>query len=346
MNMNNYPDFGKSVERYFQKYLVKERGASKHTIKSYADTFSQMLDFLQQKIGITADTIQFDIFNRDLICNFLTWLENERHNSISTRNIRLFVLRSFFTYMIYVDPTHIDQWKSICSIKKKRCDSKPPNYLTIEGIKAILSEIDVSTIRGRRDLTMLSLLYNSGARVQELIDLTPDSIRMEKPYCIILHGKGDKIRQVPLENSIINLVKRYMEENRLAITDKQSHPLFFNSRHEKFTPMGITYLLKKYVGLAKAKFPNLIPDRISPHCFRHSKAMHLLMAGCPLIYIRDVLGHVSISTTEVYAKTDSACKRQALENGYSEIGLTTPELASWERSPKLREYLKSLGENK
>ena len=224
--MNDYPDFGKSVERYFQKYLVKERGASKHTIKSYADTFSQMLDFLQQKIGITADAIQFDIFNRDLICNFLTWLENERHNSISTRNIRLFVLRSFFTYMIYVDPTHIDQWKSICSIKKKRCDSKPPNYLTIEGIKAILSEIDVSTIRGRRDLTMLSLLYNSGARVQELIDLTPDSIRMDKPYCIILHGKGDKIRQVPLENSIINLIKCYVEENGLAIKDKQSHPLF------------------------------------------------------------------------------------------------------------------------
>jgi site-specific recombinase XerD len=343
MNTNNYPDFSSAVEKYFQRYLATERGASSHTIKSYANAFSQLLDYFKEKHKIDANDIGFELIDRDSILDYLNWIEIDHHDSISTRNNRLFVMRSFFNYMTYLDPTHINQWKSICAIKKKKCDSLPPNYLTIDGIKALLSEIDISNIRGRRNLTMLSLLYNTGARVQELADLVIGSLRLTKPYCITLHGKGDKERQVPLEDSIVTLLLRYIKENNLDGMYMGKHPLFFNSRHEKLTTMGITYILKRYADKARIKHPDLIPEIVSPHSLRHSKAMHLLMAGCPLLYIRDILGHVSITTTEIYARTDSEHKRKALENAYEKIGITPPGLTTWEQSPKLREYLKSLG---
>ena len=243
---------------------------------------------------------------------------------------------------MYVDPLHMAQWKQVCSIQGKKGPKGSIHYLTIDGIKSVLETIDVSSVKGRRDLTMLSLLYNTGARVQELIDLTPSSLRLSKPSVVMIHGKGNKTRIVPLDDNIVRLLETYLDEQHLNLLGRESHPLFYNTWGEKLTTPGVSYVLNKYYHQAQLLHSELFPSKISPHVLRHSRAMHLLQAGVNLIYIRDILGHVSIQTTEIYARADSDQKRKALENAYAEVGLTEPKVKSWEKNSKLKEYLKSL----
>lgn len=214
----------------------------------------------------------------------------------------------------------------------------------MDGIKLLLAQIPTNTREGRRDLAMIALLYDSGARVQELIDLTPLDIHLVKPYYATLFGKGKKKRLVPLQEQQIALLKDYMEEQNLLKPSRNHRSLFTNNRGGKLSNAGITFILMRYVKSAHAVNPDLIPERISPHCLRHSKAMHLLQAGVNLVYIRDILGHVSIQTTEVYARADSKQKREALESAY--IDVIPPiegTIRSWEKDSKLKSWLKSLG---
>ena len=341
--MEPYKDFAEILQDFFTVYLVKERGVSGNTIRSYRDTFVHLIDFLKDVHNVNPDKISLSIITKDKILNYLDWLESNKSSSVSTRNQRYAALRSFFNYMMYIDPTHMYQWKSICSIRLKKATHETLSYLTIEGMKCFLEQIDTHTIIGRRNLAMLSLLYNTGARVQELINLTPLSIRQSKPYIIELFGKGSKKRLVPLDEVIIRLLEAYMKEHKLNLPGNEHHPLFYNAWNGKLTGPGVTYIIKKYAVMARMLHPELIPERISPHVFRHTRAMHLLQAGVNLVYIRDILGHTSIQTTEVYARADSKLKREALEKAYADIGITEPAIKSWEKSPKLKEFLKSLG---
>ena len=189
---------------------------------------------------------------------------------------------------------------------------------------------------------MLSLLYASGARVQELVDLTPSCLRLDKPALVRLHGKGDKTRVVPLMEQQVEILATYLEENRLNTPSQSGRPLFFNSSGAKLTCSGVTYILKKYAAMARIVHPELIPKQISPHVLRHSLAMHFLQAGVNLVYIRDILGHVSVQTTEIYARADSKLKRESLEKASRDIiNIEIGEL-SWEKDKKLRSFLKGL----
>ena len=212
--------------------------------------------------------------------------------------------------------------------------------MTLDGIKALLDAIDISKRNGRRDLTLISVLYDSGARVQELADLTGGSIRLQKPETINLKGKGKKTRIVPIMEPTARLLQQYLIENDLVSASKRSQPLFFNRSGNKFSRAGIAYVLKKYISLAKEVHPNLLPDVVSVHSLRHSKAMHMLQAGVPLIYIRDFLGHEEISTTEVYAKCDGKMKRAAFEGAYTETRSTA--LPIWHQDNNILTWLKSL----
>lgn len=340
--METYKDFGTALQSFFYDYLVKERGVSKHTIRSYRDTFILLLDFMNKEKFITADRISLKDFNKDTILKFLDWLQVKRACGDNTRNQRYAALRSFSSYLNYIDPTHMDQWKSTCSIHIKRKVKSSVSYLLVEGIKCLLEQISTDTQQGRRNLTMLSLLYNTGARVQEIINLTPSNIRIDRPCIIELFGKGAKRRIVPIEQAMMELLDKYMTENNLKINGKDKHALFFNCWGGKLTTAGITYILNKYATLARIEYPDLIPEKVTPHIFRHSRAMHLLQAGVNLVYIRDILGHVSVKTTEVYARADSKAKRMALEKAYSDIGMSEPMVKSWEKDPKLKDFLKSL----
>lgn len=341
--METTTDFAKYLTRFFRDYLNSERGASPNTIRSYSDTFTLLLTYMDEIKHLAADRLTLNHFSREEVLNFLDWLQKERQCSNSTRNQRLAALHSFFTYMQYEDAKRLEQWQNILSIKVKRQVTKySVNYLTVEGVKLLLERIPINTRDGRRHLALLSLLYDTGARVHELTELMPLSLNLNKPSYVTLVGKGSKKRIVPLQEAQVRLLISYMKENNLDKAAFNQRPLFSNNRGEKLTNSGVTYILNIYANNARTLKPELIPEKISPHTLRHSKAMHLLQAGVNLIYIRDILGHVSIQTTEIYARADSKQKREALEAAYVNVIPTQAYQGVWEKDSKLKEWLKSL----
>ena len=336
-----YKDFAESLQKFFEDYLVKERGLSRHTMRSYRDCFIRFIDFLSTTKRIKPKDISMSIMDRDLIVGFLNWLEDHNRCSVQTRNQRLSCMKSFFNFMMYLDPAHLAQWKSISTIKRKKCEEGTLDYLSIEALALILQEVDTTNAKGRRDLALLSLLYNSGVRVQELIDLTPASLSTSGPHVLKVFGKGRKHRVIPLDQPIMTLLKSYMHEQKLDQQGRECHPLFFNARHEKLSTPGVGDILDRYFQRAQRNNPGSLPDKISPHVFRHSRAMHLLQAGVNLIYIRDVLGHATIITTERYARVDSKAKREALESAYASIGIVEPQTKVWESNNQVLNMLKN-----
>lgn len=335
-------DFAKYLTKYFKEHLILEKGVSHNTIKAYSNAFALLLEFMEKVEHIKADKLSCSHFTKEIILRFLDWLQNNRQCGNSTRNQRLAAIHSFFKYLQYEDPKQLAQWQGIMSIKVKRHIKRSVNYLSVDGIHFLLQQVPTDTREGRRNLALIALLYDSGARVQEIIDLTPSSLRLDKPYCVTLLGKGNKKRIVPLMEEQITLLRNYMEENRLNEPAFNQRPLFFNNRGGKLSNSGITYILNMYVHHARVLNPGLIPEKISPHTLRHSKAMHLLQAGVNLVYIRDILGHVSIQTTEIYARADSKLKREALEAAYVNVIPNLSVEGSWEKDSQLKEWLMSL----
>lgn len=336
-------DFSKYVTDFFLKYLSHERGASNNTISSYRDTFILLFQFMEEKKHLKLKKLGLTDITRQVIIEFLDWLQESRKNSTSTRNQRLAVIRSFFCYIQYDNPEHISQCHGIMSIKLKNTPQKVINYLSTEGLKLLLEQPDTTTRKGRRDLALLSLMYDTGARVQEIIDLTANSCRLNKPYSVKIIGKGNKARIVPLMEAQVNILKGYMSENKLSEPFAGEYPLFCNTQKKKFTRAGITNIFLKYVKMARNANPELVPQKLSCHSLRHSKAMHLLQAGVNLIYIRDILGHVSVQTTEIYAKADAKLKREALEKAYVEVQPVNAPTAIWMENQDLKEWLNNLG---
>jgi site-specific recombinase XerD len=334
-------DFAKYLTNFFANYLAGEREASPNTVRAYRDTFVQLICFMKKIKGIDAQYLKLDSLTKDTIIDFLVWIREERKCSCATRNYRLAAIHAFFCYLQYKCPERIYQWQRVLSIKVQKHQKKNINYLTLDGIKLILDQIDVATANGRRNLAMLALMYDSAARVSELIDLKPSSVRLEPPCIVKLIGKGRKARIVPLQDEQVFLLKAYMQENKLLEPYDNQHPLFFNCWGKNLTRSGVNYILKTYADMARKINPALIPERISCHVLRHSKSMHLLQAGVNLVLIRDILGHVSIQTTEVYARADSKQKREALEKAYVDVIPETGREKSWGKDSSLLEWLKS-----
>lgn len=313
---------------------------SPNTIASYKDAFILLINFMEKRRKTNINKLSLKDFTKDGIVEFLDWLQSERHCCDATRNVRLASLHSFFRYLQYEVPEYLHEWQQILSIREKKAEKGVISYLTMDGIKLLLQQPDPSTAKGLRDLAMFALMYDSGGRVQEILDLTPSGIRLTKPCTVKLVGKGNKARIVPMmEQQLVHLI-RFMEKNKLLENNMNLHPLFFNSRKEKLTRAGAHHILQRYASKAREKNPALIPEKISCHSFRHSRAMHLLQAGVHLVYIRDILGHKSVVTTEIYAKVDSKQKREAIEKVYQ--NLITKEEPVWIQNSNLLEWLKGL----
>ncbi len=264
-----------------------------------------------------------------------------RNNAISTRNQRLASIHSFVRFVQIEVPVNLFEFQKILGIPMKRNKHVPMNYLTVEAMSALLDAPDVDTKHGRRDLMILTLLYDSGARVQELIDISVSDIRTAKPTTITLYGKGGKVRTVPLMSQTTEMLIQYLkEQNIFDRVEKGNYPVFTNSRKERLSRDGITYILKKYVSIAKSENNILYPERISPHVFRHTKSMHMLQSNINLVYIRDFLGHASVTSTEIYARADVEAKRKALEMAY--VKAKIPEQSNWIEDKSLIEWLKNL----
>ena len=332
-------DFAYYLTGFLTKYLPNQIGASENTISSYRDTFTLFLEFMRDKKHVAVEKIILARIKKDDIEEFLDWIEIERKCSASTRNVRLAALHSFFKYLQYENPDYLLEWQRILSIPIKKCEKRIMTYMTVDGIKLLLEIPDMATRYGRRDLALLSLMYDTGARVQEIINLTPSCIRFEHPSTIKLTGKGKKIRIVPLMEKETLILKKYMEEEKLLTPAAGQYPLFFNRRKEKLTRTGVGYILDKYIKMARKINNALIPEKFTCHCLRHSKAMHLLQAGVNLVYIRDILGHSSVQTTEIYARADCKQKREAIERAYTDV--TAKELPIWQTNNNLLEWLKN-----
>lgn len=270
--------------------------------------------------------------------SFLTWLREERGCGIATCNQRLTALRTFATYARSQYTEYLFEAQRIIDIRAKKKPKPALEYLSLDDVENILKQPDISTKYGRRDLLLLSLMYDSGVRVQEICDLRVRDVRLQKPSTITLTGKGDKTRSVPIMASTADILVAYFTENNFSLTEKADQPLFSNHRHEKLTKAGVTYILKKYSNTARITNPNL-PFRISPHTLRHSKAMHMLQGGINLVYIRDFLGHDHVETTEIYAKADTDMKRKAIEEARIQIESPRP---TWTNDKNLMSMLTGL----
>jgi site-specific recombinase XerD len=225
------------------------------------------------------------------------------------------------------------------AIPVKKGRKKTVEHLTPDGIRLLLEQPDRSCPKGRRDLVMLSTLYDSGARVQELIDLSVGDFIPGANAVLVLTGKGNKTRRVPLMKNTASLLVAYISENRLDVPHTKTYPLFTNSQHNRLTKEGVAYVLGKYAAQAH-EISDVVPAKVKCHMLRHSKAVHLLQAGVNLIYIRDFLGHTDIKTTEIYARADTELKRKALENAYPD--LVDPDLPDWNNNTDLMSWLSSL----
>lgn len=332
-------DFAKYLTSFFSEYLPHVKNLSENTILSYRDSFRLFLEFCQKCHRIKPEKIQLKLLDEGLILEFLDWLQAERSCSIATRNQRLVALHSFVRYVQVQEPVHLQTCQRLLQIPCKKYAQPIVRHLTPEQTKELLAAPNPLTGTGRRNRVLLSVLYDTGARVQELCDLRVRDVRLETPAMMTLTGKGRKTRTVPLLGNTVELLKQYLLEKQLSQNGKQDHPLFFNLRHEKLTRGGVTYILQKYAGELREKYTDL-PEKLTPHVLRHSKAMHLYQAGVNLIYIRDILGHVDLATTDIYARADIESKRRVLESAYPEMA---PEgLPDWNRDGDLLDFLSNL----
>lgn len=320
-------------------YLPSQKNVSKNTIQSYRDTFKLLIKYCQETKNIKAERITLDFLSSKLLIGFLEWLEKDRKCSISTRNQRLSAIHSFFRYVQAEEPSGLFHFQKVIAIPAKKVRKTVVEHLTPEAMKILLEQPERGCLKGRRDLTLLSVLYDTGARVQELIDIKVRDVILESPAVIILNGKGNKTRRVPLMKNTVSLLERYIVENKLDKPWKNDYPLFINNQKNKLTKEGIAYIISKYVEIAR-KTSTIVPSKVKPHMFRHSKAMHLLQAGVNLIYIRDFLGHVDLKTTEIYARTDTETKRKAVENVYPD--LIDSNLPDWSKDQELLTWLSEL----
>jgi integrase/recombinase XerD len=333
-------DFATHLTAFLSHYLPAQRNVSPNTIRAYRDAFVLLLRYCRDVRRLAPDRLSLEQIDPPLVLDFLDHLEKERRSAARTRNLRLTAVHAFFRYLQTEEPGLLLRCQRILAIPLQRCAPPAVEYLSPPSLAAILRQPDLARRAGRRDAVLLSLLYDTGARVQELIDLSVRDVRLESPAQVRLTGKGRKTRVVPLMNSTVDLLRDYLREQGLIIPEQFDRPLFGNRFGGRLSRSGIRYLVEKYVREAGTAEPAVRLPKVSPHTFRHSKAMHLLQADNPLVVIRDFLGHADIKSTEIYARADLEMKRRALEKASTKS--PTPSLPSWQKDKGLLEWLMSL----
>jgi site-specific recombinase XerD len=300
---------GPHLQAFFVEYLGNQKRASPHTIASYRDTFRLLLTFLQEKLGRTPSALRVSDLQPPLILQFLEQLERQRGNTVRSRNIRLSAIRSLFRMITLREPRSLGLATQVLAIPIKREEKKLVGYLTRDEVEALLAAPNRSTLTGRRTYVLLSTMYNTGARVSELITLKQAQVQFTPSSCITFMGKGRKERIVPLWPQTARTLRAWFQE----VGSSDTGLAFPNARGGPLSRDGVDYLLRQAVRLAQQQRPSLRERKISPHVLRHSTAMHLLQAGVDIAVIALWLGHESIETTHVYLETDLALKERALQ---------------------------------
>ena len=328
--------FPSLLHAFFYEWMIQQRNASGHTVRSYRDTWRLFLRFVAaRRKRIVAQLTLVDLTATEVKA-FLQYTETERGDTIGTRNCRLSALRSFFSFVADREPTAIAPCAEILCIPTKRAPIHAPCYLELEEVKAILAQPDRSTLEGQRDHALFSFLYNTGARIQEALDVCPQAIRFDPPACVRLYGKGRKERMCPLWPETVSLLRSLLQRQARA----DDEPIFVNRYCAPLGASGVRFKLAEYVAAAAEIMPSLASKRVTPHSFRHATAVHLVAAGVDITVIRSWLGHVSLDTTNHYAQANLETKRKALESLENPSSPSKPP--SWKEDKSVLAWLDTL----
>ncbi|MDY7540906.1 tyrosine-type recombinase/integrase [Cryobacterium sp. 5B3] len=318
-------EFFALVRAWLTIHLPRARRLSPHTIRSYKTALNTLLDFLRENRHLTLAEVSFEAIDRATITAFFTWLLDTQHLSGSSANQRLAAIKSFLSYCAGEDPAPVSIWLGVRQVKPARTPARAPDGLSMPAVDALIRARGQNTNRGRRDTTLILLMFDAAARIQEMLDLTPADIDTTVGAArVTLTGKGHKIRTVPLMDKTARHREQYLAEFHPGTPDAASL-LFFTIRaghRQQMSQDNITYLLNKHAAIAQQECPE-VPEKIHAHQLRHARAMQMLRAGVPLPHIKEFLGHANIATTSIYASADNEMVREAIQKA----GSANPELA-------------------
>jgi integrase/recombinase XerD len=324
---------------FFAEHLPGIRGVSPHTLRSYRDTFVLLLRYLAARHQRPVIQLEMEHLDVPSVLAFLHYLEDDRKNCTTTRNARLAAIHAFARCAASRHPEHLAACQQLLAIPFKRARTRVVEYLEAAEFRAMLDATDRRTRDGRRDYAMLLTLFNTGARVQELLDLRPRDLQLERPYQVRLLGKGRKERICLLWPEVAGILRRLLTEQGIHPTSTDQ--LFRNHRGGPLTRFGVRYLLRKYARQGRVQAPSLSRKAVHPHSVRHSTAVYLLQAGVDLVSISHWLGHASVETTNRYAAIDLETKRAAITKA-GPIGTIAPALARWRSDASILKWLEAL----
>ena len=333
MNSNSLASL---LHAFFHEWMGKQKNLSRHTVYSYRDTWKLFLRFAAARKRHQIVELSLADLQASEVLAFLEHLEKDRKVSIGTRNCRLAAIHSFFAFVAHREPLAIAQCTEIAGIPVKKMPRPAMCYLDADEITAILREPDRSSLEGQRDHALLAFLYNTGARIQEALDVCPQAIRFESPAQVELLGKGRKSRICPLWPETVDVLKALLK--RLPRADDE--PIFVNRYGQPLGAAGVRFKLKQYVQAAAQHVPSLATKRVTPHTWRHSVGVQLVAAGVDVTVIRNWLGHARLDTTNHYACANLETKRIALEQVDPSTKPARPP--RWKRNPELLAWLDSL----
>jgi integrase/recombinase XerD len=320
------------------RYLPCQRAMSPHTQHSYRDSLKLFLRFANGKTR-DLNRLAVEDLTVERTLGFLQHLESHRHNKACTRNIRLSAIHSFFRYLGSEQPEHLQLAQRILSIPFKRTELREIQHFEFNEIQAVLNAIDRFTQDGRRDFVLLSLMFNTGARVSEIVALRATDLRLTPPPSLLLHGKGSKQRVCPIWPETARLLNDHLQEQ--GISPDRPEAVFRNHWGTNLTRFGVRVILRKYVQRAACMLPALKQKRLHPHSLRHATAIHLLRAGVDLSTIAHWLGHASLNTTNKYLAFDLEAKREALAK-VQPLARGNPKSVTWRRNGDLITWLERL----
>ena len=299
------------IVSFFHNYLRDQVGCSPYTIQSYCECIRLLIQYCCRQQQVTADQFNIETISDNMILAFLDSLQKDRGNLPQTRNHRLAAIKSFYRYLALQEPTLMDACKRICAIRAKKTEQKIIEPLTEEEVKAILEAVPSGTHWHKRDYALILLMYNTGARVQELADLNTQGLRIDRVPQVKLKGKGGKERIVPLWNETAEALRRWIKAREH--TGISTEHLFINAHRRQISRFGIAHILAKYTARAAETCPSLHEKNVTPHTFRHTTALHLIQSNVDISVAKDWLGHADIRTTSLYVDINMEMRRKALE---------------------------------
>lgn len=333
---------GALVQSYLRSYLPAVKGVSPHTILAYRDTLKLLLRCVAECQNTSPDALSVEDVDETRVLRFLNHVEQYRRNCARTRNARLAGIRSFFEFIGRENPELLDHCRRVRLIPFKRTDHKAMEYLEAAEMKAVIDDADARSPKGIRDRALLLILYNTGARVREVADLTLDDLQLDPPSQVKMLGKGRKQRACPLWPESVAALKRCIEI-RKPMEPGDRH-VFLNVNGRPITRFGVRYVVQRHAQRAALQVPSLKTKTIGPHTLRHTTAMHLIQAGNDINMVKLWLGHANLNTTHVYLEIDMNMKRRILNSTRPTVskGKGRPK-ARW-HTPRILEWLDKLSE--